>query len=104
MRTKIRELRQARGLSQEELAAMVGCARTNITRLEAGKFNATLKLLTRIADALSVGIADLFPSDADDPDFLLIIQVWKALSPEHRRAAAMMLGGLAGSAQPTREQ
>ena len=40
MKTKIRELRKARKLSQEELADAVGTTRQTITSIEVGKYTA----------------------------------------------------------------
>lgn len=44
METKIRELRKARKLSQEELAFAVGTTRQTITSIEVGKYTASLVL------------------------------------------------------------
>ena len=44
MKTKIRELRKARKLSQEELAEAVGTSRQTITTIEVGKYIASLPL------------------------------------------------------------
>ena len=50
------QLRKARGLSQEELAAKVGTTQSNVARLEAGNQNFTIKLLGRFADALGADL------------------------------------------------
>ena len=44
MQTKIKELRKARKLSQEELALAVGTTRQTITSIETGKYIASLPL------------------------------------------------------------
>ena len=49
MKTKIRELRKARKLSQEELAEAVGTTRQTITSIEVGKYTASLPLAYKIA-------------------------------------------------------
>lgn len=41
---KLRELRKARGLSQEEVARGVGTTRQTITSIEVGKYTASLPL------------------------------------------------------------
>ena len=56
---RIRELRQAKGWSQQMLADHAQIERSHLTRLEEGKKEACLKVLERIADALEVGIEDL---------------------------------------------
>jgi DNA-binding XRE family transcriptional regulator len=53
----IRRLREARGLTQEQLAGAVGMMRSNISRIEAAKHRPTLETLERIAKALKVSVA-----------------------------------------------
>lgn len=58
--TKVRELRTARGLSQETLADKCGLDRTYISGIERGRRNVALRNIGAIAKALGVGIDDLF--------------------------------------------
>jgi transcriptional regulator with XRE-family HTH domain len=51
---RLRELRQLRGLSQEELAAEAGLDRTYISSCERGKRNVSLENIYRLAAALDV--------------------------------------------------
>lgn len=55
----IRKLREARRLTQEQLAVAVGMMRNNISRIEAAKHRPTLETLERIAKALKVSVAEL---------------------------------------------
>jgi len=55
----IRKLREAKGITQEELAASVGMMRNNISRIEAAKHRPTLETMERIAKALKVTVAEL---------------------------------------------
>jgi DNA-binding XRE family transcriptional regulator len=55
----IRKLREAKGITQEDLAGAVGMMRNNISRIEAAKHRPTLETLERIAKALNVSVADL---------------------------------------------
>ena len=57
---RLRELRQARGLSQEELAFRAGLHRTYVSSTERGQRNVALVNIERLATALEVEIADLF--------------------------------------------
>jgi transcriptional regulator with XRE-family HTH domain len=50
----VRQLREASGLSQEELAAEAGLHRTYISLVERGKRNITVDALSQIAEALGV--------------------------------------------------
>jgi len=70
MNTKIRELRAARRISQEELAAAVGTTRQTITSIETGKYVASLPLAYKIAKYFDLSIEDVF-------DFTEVELPWK---------------------------
>ena len=53
---RIRELREEKGLTQEELATLAGILRTNLSRIEQGKYSTGLDILGAIAEALDVKI------------------------------------------------
>jgi transcriptional regulator with XRE-family HTH domain len=55
----VRRLRDARGLSQAQMARMAGIPRPTWASLEAGSANPTLGVLARTAAALSVSIEEL---------------------------------------------
>ena len=55
----VRELRKARGLSQEKLALEIGMDLTSVNEIERGKRNPTLMTIVKIAGALGVRPADL---------------------------------------------
>lgn len=59
---RIRELRKAKGFSQEEFAYEVGLDRTYMGSVERGERNIAALNLIRIAKILKVEIGDLFPS------------------------------------------
>lgn len=56
--TRIRELRLARGLSQEELADEAGCHRTYVGMLEREQANPSLWILSLISEALGVRLEE----------------------------------------------
>ena len=60
MKTRIRELRKARKLSQEELADAVGTTRQTITSIEVGKYTASLPLAYKIAKFFCLTIEEVF--------------------------------------------
>lgn len=60
MNSKIRELRKARKLSQEELADAVGTTRQTITSIEVGKYTASLPLAYKIAHYFGMTIEEVF--------------------------------------------
>jgi transcriptional regulator with XRE-family HTH domain len=55
----LRKLRQARGLSQEELAHRAEIDRTYISSLERNVYAAGIDVVERLAHALGVEVADL---------------------------------------------
>ena len=67
MKTKIRELRKQRKLSQEEEADAVGTTRQTITSIEVGKYTASLPLAYKIAKFFDLTIEEVFDfSDLED--------------------------------------
>jgi putative transcriptional regulator len=60
MKTRIKEYRTKRRLTQERLAEMVGVRRETIIFLEQGKYNPSLKLAHNVAEALGATIEELF--------------------------------------------
>ena len=67
MKTKIRELRKARKLSQEELADAVGTTLQTITSIEVEKYTASLPLAYKIAHFFGLTIEEVFDfSDLED--------------------------------------
>ena len=60
MKSKIRELRKLRKLSQEELAEAVGTTRQTITSIEVGKYTASLPLAWKIARFFGLTIEEVF--------------------------------------------
>jgi transcriptional regulator with XRE-family HTH domain len=55
----LRQLRQARGLTQAQLAKIAGVPRATWTNLESGASNPTVSVLARVARALQVSIEEL---------------------------------------------
>ena len=53
---KVRDAREAAGLSQRELAARMGTSQAAVARLEAGGVGATLTTLQKVATALDLRV------------------------------------------------
>ena len=68
--SKIRELRTARGFSQEGIADASGMGRTYMGRVERGEQNISIQNLIQIAFALNVELNELIPflSDLENPN------------------------------------
>ena len=73
----VRRLRDKRQLSLETLAHASGVRRALIAQIEAGRSLPSVKVLSKIAGALKVSIAELL-----DPDSIGIV-IRRALPPEH---------------------
>jgi putative transcriptional regulator len=57
---RIRDLRQAAGLSQQQLADRVGVTRQTINAIEQEKYSPTLELAFRLAREFGVGFEEVF--------------------------------------------
>ena len=57
---KLKRYRQLKELTQEQLADIVGVRRETIMRLEAGKYNPSLKLAIDISKAVNTPIEEIF--------------------------------------------
>jgi putative transcriptional regulator len=63
MKNRIRVLRAERQWSQAELAGRVRVSRNSINSVENGKFDPSLPLAFRIADAFGLTVEDVFVKD-----------------------------------------
>ena len=61
---RLRELRQAKGVSQEALADLAGLHRTYVSSVERGERNISLQNIDRLAAALEVSLAELMPAQS----------------------------------------
>lgn len=57
---RIQEIRIEKNLSQQDLAAKCNFEKSNMSRLEAGRANATLSTLEIVPKALEVDVIELF--------------------------------------------
>lgn len=60
LKTILNELRTAKGISQDELANLVGVRRETILRLEKGLYNPSLKLAMDIAKVFNKTVEEVF--------------------------------------------
>jgi transcriptional regulator with XRE-family HTH domain len=56
---RIKELREAAGLTLQELAEKLGTDRSQVRRLECGERRLTLEWMTRISEALGASLSEL---------------------------------------------
>lgn len=60
LRSRLKEARTEKGLSQAQLAEMVGVSRNTISSIETGQFNPTAKLALVLCIALDKKFEELF--------------------------------------------
>ena len=60
MKNRIRELRERKGISQEELAGMLGVSRQTVNAIENDKYDPMLPLAFKIALTFETTIEDVF--------------------------------------------
>jgi putative transcriptional regulator len=65
MTNRIRELREAKGLSQGDLGLRIGLGKWDISRIENGKTQLKLETAKKVAAALDVSIAEVLDIDDD---------------------------------------
>jgi putative transcriptional regulator len=63
VKNKVRELRQLRGWTQQELGARVGTSRQAIIAIENGRFDPSLPLALRLSRLLEMPVEQLFSLD-----------------------------------------
>lgn len=63
MNNRLRELREAQGWSQGELATRLEVSRQTVNALETGKYDPSLPLAFRIARLFALHIEDVFLPD-----------------------------------------
>ena len=66
MKNRIEEKRKAQGLTQQQLAVLLGVSRQTIISLESGKYNHSILLAHRIAQTFGVRIEDIFLFEEDE--------------------------------------
>lgn len=63
LKNRLKEIRAEKGLSQTQLAEMVGVSRNSISSIETGQYNPTAKLALILCVALDKKFEDLFYFD-----------------------------------------
>ena len=66
MKNRLEELRKARGLKQEELAAVLEVSRQTIGSLENGRYNPSILLAFKIARYFGLRVEDIFIDEEAD--------------------------------------
>jgi len=95
---RIRQLRKARGYSQEKLADKADLHYTHIGSIERGEKNWSIETLVKVANGLNVEISDLFqfPIQATEAKKIKksLIEEINLASPETIKILSDLLNGL----------
>lgn len=87
---RLRELRQARNLTQAELARQAHVALSHLSKLESGDASPGLDLLDRLANSLGMSVAELLPA-AEAPDSLLALRERARQLVDHADRETLMI-------------
>lgn len=60
MKNRIEEIRNAKGIKQDELGKMLGVSRQTISSLENGRYNPSITLAHKIAKLFELSIEEIF--------------------------------------------
>lgn len=97
----IKTMRLSRGMSQAELAAMVGLRRSAIGNYENGIREPDLDILEALADAFNVSLADLMQSPSapvrTDPQESELINIYRNLNSTGQAALIGTARGLSAN-------
>lgn len=65
MRNSVRELRTAKGLSQQALGAALGVSRQTINAIEQGRYDPSLPLALRLARYFGKAVEEIFRDETE---------------------------------------
>jgi XRE family aerobic/anaerobic benzoate catabolism transcriptional regulator len=82
--TRVRELRNRRGMTRKMAAHEADVSERHLAQLETGEGNVSIVLLRRIAEALSVSLPELFTPEVEEPVEKRLIHRFLDRLPAHR--------------------
>lgn len=94
---RIKEIREQKGLNQEQLAEIIGLESRHLSRIETGKSFTTLENIDKIAKALNVDINTLFTFQHKQDKSILISEINNYLEKadkEHLELAHKILSAI----------
>jgi len=91
---RLKDLRNERGYTQEELAKLLNTSRSTIGMYEQGKREPNFEMQEAIADLFNVNMDYLLKRDIDKEEMILI-ERYRAASPETRKQILMYMQFLA---------
>lgn len=94
MKLKLKELRKARGWTQEEVAARAGLSKSFYSEIESGKKPANSQRLKKFADVFDVPAYELIDDASVDEELLTHLRTMQTLSEDDRKAVIRHALGL----------
>lgn len=94
MKTRIPELRAARGWTQAVLAERAGVRQATISKVENKPLCVELETIQRVAQAFGVTIGELLADDDGDPTPSRLLALMAQLSPDDRRVIERSAQGI----------
>jgi XRE family aerobic/anaerobic benzoate catabolism transcriptional regulator len=82
--TRVRKLRNRRGMTRKMAACEADVSERHLAQLEAGEGNVSIVLLRRIADAVNVSLAELFTAEVEEPAEKQLLRRFLDRLPAHR--------------------
>ena len=67
LKNRLKELRAARNLNQQQLGALVGASRQTISLIERGDYNPSITLALCIAKVFEVRVDEVFALEEQEP-------------------------------------
>jgi transcriptional regulator with XRE-family HTH domain len=99
---RIKDARQERGLTQDQLATAVGVSRSAVAQWETGRAGQITGNLTRIAVSLDVGVEYLMhgtdkrtPVEVRQGDEMALLRLYRECAPEDRQTLVKLARRLA---------
>ena len=81
----VRKYRKIAGLTQEELAEIIGCSNSHIGQIENGRGVPSLDMMVKIANALGVMIDQFVVADSDHPELIYLHEISAKLKSYRKR-------------------
>lgn len=96
--TRIKQLREFVGLSQNELARRAGIAQSSLSYLESGSKSPSVETLLRICNALGITLADFFGQESSDipADLRQLLREAEDLTPDQRKKLIEFIKSMKG--------
>lgn len=99
MRLRVRELRQAKGWSQQRLADEAGLRQATISKVESHPDKTEIVTLVQIAEGLGCHVGDLVEGLPKENDLRSIAEMYLRLPQDDKAAVARHMEGLAARSE-----